>query len=61
MMVVFMARTGLCLFVFLPNIVDMPRGGVPTNKEELRTFKEAYEIETKAAFRLSNLKAWGYL
>ena len=38
----------------------MPRG-VPTNKEELRAFKEAYEIETKAAFRLSNIKAWGYL
>ena len=44
----------------VPNIADMPRD-VPTNKEELRTFKEEYEIETKAAFRLSNIKAWGYL
>ena len=57
----FMARTGLYLFVF-PNIADMPRG-VPTDKdkEELRTSKGACEIETKAAFRLSNIKAWGYL
>ena len=59
MMTGFMARTGLYLFVF-PNIADMPRD-VPTDKEELRTFKGAYEIETKAAFRLSNIKAWGYL
>ena len=59
MMMGFMARTGLYLFVF-PNIADMPRD-VPTDKEELRTFKGAYEIETKAAFRLSNIKAWGYL
>ena len=59
MMMGFTARTGLYLFVF-PNIADMPRG-VPTDKVELRTFKGAYEIETKAAFRLSNIKAWGYL
>ena len=45
MMMGFMARPGLYLFVF-PNIADMPRD-VPTDKEELRTFKGAYAIETK--------------
>ena len=57
MMMGFMARTGLYLSVF-PNIADMPRD-VPTDKEELRTFKGAYETETKAAFRLSNITRRG--